>query len=219
MLTLSSGGGTGVATSDCWPMTCTASSAQTRVRPGVSFRFVRIVASPSPDSQSTSGTPPLLRADENQDLLWALRGGKYGLGIVTEVKVRLVELDTIYAGSLFFAEDDIEAALRGWIDWTARADERASTSAAVVQFPPLDVVPEPLRGRRLLSLRFAFPGGGADGEGLAAPLRALAPVHLDALGEIPAAAIATVHNDPTDPSPSWVSGAMSPSQQEARARP
>ena len=147
-------------------------------------------------------------ADENQDLLWALRGGKYGLGIVTEVKVRLVELDTIYAGSLFFAEDDIEAALRGWIDWTARADERASTSAAVVQFPPLDVVPEPLRGRRLLSLRFAFPGGGTDGEGLAAPLRALAPVHLDALGEIPAAAIATVHNDPTDPSPSWVSGAM-----------
>ena len=155
-----------------------------------------------------SGETVTASADENQELLWALRGGKYGLGIVASATVRLVELDTIYAGSLFFSEEDIETALRGWIDWTADADERVSTSAAVMQFPPFEAVPEPLRGRRLLSLRFAFPGDVGDGEALAEPLRALAPVHLDALGEIPAAAIATVHNDPTDPSPSWVSGAM-----------
>ena len=157
-----------------------------------------------------SGDGEVLRAsaDENQELLWALRGGKYGLGIVAGATVRLAELENIYAGSLFYAEDDIEAALRGWIDWTAGADERVSTSAAIIQFPPFDFVPEPLRGRRLLNLRFVFPGDAEDGEALAAPLRSLAPVHLDALGEIPAAAIATVHNDPTDPSPSWVRGGM-----------
>ena len=70
-----------------------------------------------------SGEVVTASADENRELLWALRGGKYGLGIVTSVKVRLAELDTIYAGSLFFSEEDIETALRGWIDWTADADK------------------------------------------------------------------------------------------------
>ena len=145
-------------------------------------------------------------AEHNPDLFWALRGGKGGLGVVTEARLRLVELATLYAGSLFFDEAHIEAALRAWVSWTAHADPRVSTSVAIIRFPPLDVVPPPLRGRRVLSLRFAFPGAIADGTRLAAPLRAAAPVHLDALGELPAAEIARIHNDPTQPGPSFATG-------------
>lgn len=147
-------------------------------------------------------------ADQNPDLFWALRGGKFGLGVVTEVRLRLVRLDPLYAGALFFAEGDIEAATHAWADWTSSADPAVTTSAAIVRFPPLDVVPEPFRGRRLLGLRFAYPGPAADGERLAAPLRAAAPVYLDALAELPAAQMARIHSDPTAPGPSWVTGAM-----------
>ena len=147
-------------------------------------------------------------ADANPDLFWAMRGGKYGLGVVTEVRLRLVELDPLYAGSLFFAEDDIEAALHAWADWTPSADPAVTTSAAVIRFPPLDVVPEPLRGRRLLSVRFAYPGPAEDGKRLAAPLRAAAPVYLDVLAPMPAAQMARIHNDPEQPGPSWTTGAM-----------
>jgi FAD/FMN-containing dehydrogenase len=142
------------------------------------------------------------------DLLWALRGGKYGLGLVTELRVRLVPLPRFYAGALFFAEDDIEAALRGWIDWTAGADPRVTTSAAIVRFPPFDAVPAPFRGRRLLALRFAFPGVGDEATALAAPLRAVAPIYLDALGEMPSTDVARIHSDPTEPGPSWVQGML-----------
>jgi FAD/FMN-containing dehydrogenase len=142
------------------------------------------------------------------DLLWALRGGKYGLGLVTELRLRLAVLSRLYAGSLFFDTGDIAAAFRGWLAWTADADPRVTTSAAVINFPPFDAVPPPLRGRRLLSVRFAFPGPAAEGEELAAPLRALAPVHLDALGDLPVTDIAKIHNDPTDPAPSWAHGAL-----------
>lgn len=45
---------------------------------------------------------------ENADLFWALRGGKVGFGIVTEVRMRLVKLPMLYAGSLFFEEKDID---------------------------------------------------------------------------------------------------------------
>ena len=146
--------------------------------------------------------------DHNPELFWALRGGKAGLGIVTEVRLRLLELSALYGGSLFFGEKDMEATLRAWVDWTAGADPLVSTSVAIVRFPPLDVVPEPFRGRLLLSLRFAYPGPVEEGARLAGPLRSAAPVYLDALGELPVAEVATIHNDPGEPSPALVSGML-----------
>lgn len=145
---------------------------------------------------------------EHADVLWALRGGRPNLGIVTEARVRLAEIPALYAGSLFFDEPHIEKALRAWIDWTATADPRVSTSVAIVRFPPADAIPQPLRGRRVLTLRFAFPGDAAEGARLAAPLRAVAPLHLDALGPLPLADVARIFNDPPGPVPAWVSGGL-----------
>jgi FAD/FMN-containing dehydrogenase len=145
-------------------------------------------------------------AEQNVELFWALRGGKVGLGVVAGVRLRLVELSRLYAGSLFFEEGDIEAALRAWVDWTADADPLVTTSIAIIRFPPFDAVPQPLRGRRLLSLRFAYPGALEDGARLAEPLRSAAPVYLDDLGDLPAADVARIHNDPTEPAAGWVTG-------------
>jgi FAD/FMN-containing dehydrogenase len=144
--------------------------------------------------------------DQNADLFWALRGGKNGLGIVTEVRLRLIELSTLYGGSLFFEEEHIEPVLRKWVDWSASAPAQVTTSVAILSLPPLDFIPEPLRGRRVLHLRFAFPGRTRVGEKLAAPLRAAAPVYLDFLGEMPTTQIAAIHNDPQDPMPNWMRG-------------
>ncbi len=147
-------------------------------------------------------------ADQNADILWALRGGKPRLGVVTEVRVQLAELPALYAGSLFFDEPHIEAALRAWITWTADAHPQVTTSVAIVRFPPADTVPPPLRGRRLCTLRFAYPGDATEGAKLAAPLRALAPVHLDMLGALPIADVARIFNDPSGPVTAWVSGGL-----------
>ena len=38
------------------------------------------------------------RDDENADILWALRGGQPGLGVVTEVELRLADIPALYAG-------------------------------------------------------------------------------------------------------------------------
>lgn len=147
-------------------------------------------------------------ADENPELFWALRGGKGGLGIVTEVRIELVELSELYAGTLFFEEQHIEQALRAWVDWTADAAPEVTTSAGVYRLPPFPFIPEPLRGRTLLAIHFARPGSPADGERLAQPLRAAAPVYLDYLGRLPTSQIATIHNDPTEPGPGWDRGML-----------
>lgn len=157
-----------------------------------------------------TGTGELLEANANSnaDLFWAMRGGKEGFGIVTEVQVRLVKIDALYAGSLWYEEDNIEAALRTWIDWTASADPDVTTSVAIFRFPDLPFLPPMLRGRRLLSLRFAYPGDVRRGAELAAPFRAAAPLYMDELGELPLDKTFRIHNDPTQPAPSWVRGMM-----------
>jgi FAD binding domain len=147
-------------------------------------------------------------AQEHPDLYWALRGGKTGLGIVTEVEVELAELATLYGGNLTYATPDIEKVLRDWIDFTSIAPEGVTTSVVIVRTPDLPQVPEPVRGKTLLTLRFAYPGTEADGEAIAQRFRDVAPVFLDRLGQIPASAIGSVHDDPTEPGPSWVTGGL-----------
>jgi hypothetical protein len=147
-------------------------------------------------------------AELNPDLYWALRGGKGGLGIVTEVRLELPTISELYAGALFFEEQHIEQVFRAWVDWTKDAASDVTTSAAIFRFPPFEFIPEPLRGRTLLSIRFAYPGSAAEGERLAAPLRAVAPVYMDELGVMPLDKVAMIHGDPDAPAPGWDRGAL-----------
>jgi hypothetical protein len=157
-----------------------------------------------------TGTGDVVEASSSSHpaLFWALRGGKRGFGIVVEVRIRLVELPGLYAGSLLFESQHIEAVVRGWLEYTATAPADVSTSLVALRFPPIDAVPEPMRGKNLASLRFAYPGDPAEGERLAAPLRALAPVLQDALGPLAIGGVATIHNDPEGRSPAWSNGTL-----------
>jgi FAD/FMN-containing dehydrogenase len=140
---------------------------------------------------------------KNPDLFWALRGGKGGLGVVTSMELELVPLETLYGGSLFFDPEHVGTVFAAWIEWTKTVPEALTSSAAIVRFPPLDFIPEPLRGKTVLHLRVAYVGDSSEGERLLAPLRGTAPALIDAVGEMAAADIGMIHNDPTDPIPLW----------------
>lgn len=157
---------------------------------------------------TASGELVLANDDENAELFWALRGGKVGLGVVTRMQLELVPLETVYAGSLFFDENQIEPVLRGWIDWTRAAPADVTTSIAIMNLPDFEAVPAPLRGRRVLSLRFAYPGDEAAGQRLAEPLRALGPTIIDSIAALPTADLGMIHNDPDQPGPGWSRGML-----------
>ncbi|HET9660125.1 MAG TPA: FAD-binding oxidoreductase [Thermomicrobiales bacterium] len=145
-------------------------------------------------------------SSSNPELFWALRGGKSGLGIVTEITLRLVELRQVYGGALTFSEDQMDEAFRGWIDWTRTADDRVTTSFATISFPDMDGMPPPFRGKRISFLRFAYPGDPERGAELAVPLRALAPALHDDIGPLPTDQLDRIHNDPTTPLSAWEVG-------------
>lgn len=155
-----------------------------------------------------AGDAIAVSATEHPELFWALRGGKGGFGVVTEVTIELVPMPELYAGSLAFEGDAIEPAYRAWADYTASADDAVTTSVSLVHFPPLDVVPEIFRGKDILMVRFAYPGDAARGAELAAALRAAAPVYVDQVGPMPLADVGLIHNDPAEPVPSWSRGTL-----------
>lgn len=152
----------------------------------------------------------LVTADRetNPDLFWALRGGKGGLAVVTEMTLELVELRSLYGGSVFFDGGAIEPALRAWVDWSAGLPDEATTSVVLLNVPDVEGPPPFLRGRTVLSVRFAYPGDPAEGERLFAPIRAAAPVYLDFVAEMPTTAVASIHNDPEEGGPTWIRGFM-----------
>ncbi|MEJ1112321.1 MULTISPECIES: FAD-binding oxidoreductase [unclassified Kribbella] len=147
-------------------------------------------------------------AEENSDLFWALRGGKGGLGLVVSMDFELVELSTLYGGSLFFAADDLPAVFTTWVEWTKTAPETVNSSVAILRLPPIEAIPELLRGKTSLTVRYAFAGDPAEGERLLQPIRDAGTAFIDSVGEMPASNIALIHNDPKDPVTAWDRGML-----------
>lgn len=145
---------------------------------------------------------------ENADLFWALRGGGAAFGIVTKIVVDLFPIQTVLGGGVFFDVSDAPAVLRAWRLWVPTLPESVSTSVAILHLPPVPELPEPLRGRTVLHLRFTHVSCTEDGYALLAPMRGIAEPIMDTVAEIPFAAIASVHMDPADPMPAMERGLL-----------
>jgi len=156
-----------------------------------------------------SGEVLVVNPDSHPDLFWALRGGKVGLGVVTEVTFEAPRMPFVYAGGMFFAEDQIDRLFHSWYDWIQDLPESVNTSIAILRLPP--DLPEPLGGRTVFHLRYAYVEVGATneqlesrGEALLASWRDLAgaPV-LDTIGILPSDRVGEIHAEPEGPLPIW----------------
>jgi FAD/FMN-containing dehydrogenase len=139
-------------------------------------------------------------ADHDPELFWALRGGGGNFGIVTAIEFTLVETPEIYAGSLFFGFERAREILHVWHDWCATAPDEVTTTAKLLQLPPLPELPEMLRGRSFTVIGAAFLGGEAEGRAVLEALRALGP-EIDTFATVEPAALSYLAMDPEDPMP------------------
>ncbi len=139
--------------------------------------------------------------DRHPDLFWALRGGKGDFGIVTGLWFGLMPVRRLYGGGLRFPGEQAAGVLHAWRRWTATVPEEMTSSVALLRLPDAPEVPESLRGRLTVHVRIAFTGPADEGERLVRPLRASGTPLADTVAEMPYAAVADIHQDPTHPLP------------------
>jgi FAD/FMN-containing dehydrogenase len=145
--------------------------------------------------------------ESDPELFWAVRGGKGNFGIVTVIEIELLPISSLLAGGLFFAGEDAAAVLHTYRTWAPALPEEVTTSIAVMRMPPMEMVPEPLRGRTVVHLRYAYAGSDlAEGERLLSPMRAAGRVLLGFVHPLLTTEMDAVHMDPVDPMPSWEKG-------------
>ncbi|MFL6117324.1 MAG: FAD-binding oxidoreductase [Catenulispora sp.] len=147
-------------------------------------------------------------AQTEPELFWALRGVKGNFGVVIALEFDVFPLSRLYAGSIYFPGERTADVLRAWTAWHPSTPETMVTSIAVMRMRAIPDVPEPLRGKFLVSVRIAYNGTTADGQRMVGPLRAVAPAVLDTVRDMPYTEVASIHNEPTDPVPYYERGIM-----------
>jgi hypothetical protein len=147
-------------------------------------------------------------AESEPELFWALRGGKGNFGVVTALEFDLFPTPRLYGGAVYFPGERMADVLRAWTAWLPGTPETMISSFAVLRMPPLDELPEPMRGAFLVAVRIAYNGPTAEGERMIAPLRAVAPAVADTVADMPYTAVASIHSEPTSPLPYYERGIM-----------
>jgi FAD binding domain-containing protein len=150
---------------------------------------------------TAGGEPRTVDADNEADLFWALRGGGGGYAIVTALHLDLVPIADVYAGALAFPAELGEDAVLAYRDWAAGVSDDVTSVVRFITPPPLPDVPEPIRGRPLLTIDGACIGSQEEGEATIAPLRELGETIMDTFGQIPAEGLCRIHMDPETPVP------------------
>lgn len=161
---------------------------------------------------TADGDLKVVTKDSYPDLFQALKGGKVGLGLVTEATFEALEIEHVYGGGLFFVGDQIAPVWHAWADWTKTLPVEATTSANIVRFPPVGV-PEVFAGKTVLHIRYGYVDPDASdaelterGEATIAPIRAAGEVYHDTLGLLAADELGQIHLDPDGPLPMAVAG-------------
>ena len=142
-----------------------------------------------------------------RDLFFALRGGGGNFGIVTAFEYKLFPLETVFAGWLVWPWEQSEQVLSAWRDWTETAPDEVTSIGRILQLPPIELIPEPLRGRNLVVVEVAYLGDEESGRELIAPLLELEP-ELSTMATMPAAGLVRLHADPEGNTPAIGDGAI-----------
>lgn len=151
----------------------------------------------------------LLRASsrENSELFWGLRGGGGAFGIVTAMEINLYPVTTVYGGNLFYPASQAKAVLTRYRDWVQTLPDAMTTSAVIMNYPPIPAVPEPLRGQTMVIVRGCFAGDVEEGKRLIDEWRQWRAPQIDAFRVMPFSEVAAISMDPVNPMPSQHTGA------------
>jgi FAD/FMN-containing dehydrogenase len=155
-----------------------------------------------------SGEQLRVDADGEPDLFWALRGGGGRGAIVTAVELKTHPIGEVSAGMLAWPAEHAGDVLEQFWRLTLEAPESFSAVFRYLSLPPVEAVPAPLRGRRVVAVIATHLGTERDGARLIGTLRSSGSALLDTFAPIGVADLVRVAGDPEEPVPGRGDGFM-----------
>ncbi|AHG02284.1 FAD-linked oxidase (plasmid) [Halostagnicola larsenii XH-48] len=118
--------------------------------------------------------------DKNADLFWAVRGGGGNFGIVTSFEYDLHDVGPeVYAFFVWFDEDDIEAVMERYLEWTATVPEDAGVLVFTAHVPDIEEFPADARDSPAVAMLGSYRGDLEDAGEVFDPLRTSATPIVD----------------------------------------
>lgn len=135
------------------------------------------------DADVVTAEGQVVRASDDPELLWGLKGGGGNFGVVTSFTFRAYPLGpAVHAGNLVYGLERWREALRAWEAWTRDLPD-AMQSVLTLLTPPAvwEIGTDPV-----LVVGFAWSGADrSEGERHADALRAAAPPDVEEVGDVP----------------------------------
>ena len=123
-------------------------------------------------------------ADENPDLLWALKGGGGNFGVVVRFEFALHPIgpEVMFAAPIYAIEDG-PGPIRAWRDFLAK---HGALVGSLCEFSTAsgEDFPEESWGKRVYTLACVYNGDAAEGEALLQPLREIGGMVTDFSGRM-----------------------------------
>jgi FAD/FMN-containing dehydrogenase len=153
------------------------------------------------DVVTVDGQHRRVDAESEPELFWALRGGGGRGAIVTALVLAAHPVSAVSAGALAWPAERAADVLARYRGWAAGAPESVGAVFRYLSLPPIDAVPEPLRGRRVVAVIAAHLAAEDEAARLVQPLRDLGETLLDTFAPVDPAALVRVAGDPEEPGP------------------
>jgi FAD/FMN-containing dehydrogenase len=124
-------------------------------------------------------------ADDNPDLLWALKGGGGNFGVVVRFEFALhpVGPEVLFIAPIYALEDG-PGPIRAWRDYVAEHDEDLAMICEFSTVPEDDEFPRDAWGKKVFALVGIATGAQEAAEALAKPLRELGSLVTDFSGRM-----------------------------------
>ncbi len=158
---------------------------------------------------TASGELVRASADENADLLWALRGGGGNFGVVTTLEFQLHPVGPeVLGGLVIHHADRAREALRLFRDVMNAAPDELGLAFLFATGPDEPEIPEELHGEPVVLIAGTYAGSVEDGEEALREIRAFGPPAADLFGPVPYADFQCSLDDPPGYRNYWTSDSL-----------